>query len=280
MIHQPAIKSPFTDSAEAARCRICFDKEIDDNNPLIRPCKCSGTIKWVHKLCIRKWRVMAENPMNAYKCLVCNQQYQVITTNVSRKLFYFYALPGLESLFYSFCLTYFIGYLFIPGEDASRADKAKCSPPFTPVREPDLRATHPLLKSYKFRSTNSQKLSWISTLKSSYRWKRLFVGQYMWSLMWCTSAQIGRVFTDRRSILFNMYVSWRFPRLMGYLFDYIVFDYAPILELPIQVLFTGKIFYDFTKLAKSIYDFLLAVYYRPTFLTDVSEVRDLNDIEA
>lgn len=38
-------------------CRICLcGEEIDNNtNPLISPCKCSGSMKWVHLQCLRTW---------------------------------------------------------------------------------------------------------------------------------------------------------------------------------------------------------------------------------
>lgn len=36
-------------------CRICLGEEYDMNNPLINPCKCSGTMKFIHLLCLRVW---------------------------------------------------------------------------------------------------------------------------------------------------------------------------------------------------------------------------------
>lgn len=37
-------------------CRICLCGEDDDEaNPLISPCKCSGSMKWVHLECLRTW---------------------------------------------------------------------------------------------------------------------------------------------------------------------------------------------------------------------------------
>ena len=34
-------------------CRICFQSESDINNPLIAPCKCSGTMKYIHLSCLK-----------------------------------------------------------------------------------------------------------------------------------------------------------------------------------------------------------------------------------
>lgn len=37
-------------------CRICYSEEIDYNeNPLIAPCKCSGTMRYIHLECLRDW---------------------------------------------------------------------------------------------------------------------------------------------------------------------------------------------------------------------------------
>ena len=37
-------------------CRICYMEEIDGkNNPLIKPCKCSGSMKYIHYGCILHW---------------------------------------------------------------------------------------------------------------------------------------------------------------------------------------------------------------------------------
>ena len=37
-------------------CRICYIGEIDNNsNPLIKPCKCSGSMKYIHYKCLLHW---------------------------------------------------------------------------------------------------------------------------------------------------------------------------------------------------------------------------------
>ncbi|KAI7855325.1 hypothetical protein BDC45DRAFT_534573 [Circinella umbellata] len=59
-------------------CRICLEKDDKDN--LISPCKCKGSIKYVHAHCIASWRIsLAHN--NRYKelyhCTLCQQRFQV-----------------------------------------------------------------------------------------------------------------------------------------------------------------------------------------------------------
>ena len=36
-------------------CRICYTDEEDVNNPLIQPCLCTGSLKYVHLFCLKKW---------------------------------------------------------------------------------------------------------------------------------------------------------------------------------------------------------------------------------
>ena len=38
------------------KCRICFcEGNFDGNDPLISPCKCTGSVKYIHLNCFRKW---------------------------------------------------------------------------------------------------------------------------------------------------------------------------------------------------------------------------------
>ena len=46
-------------------CRICLGDENTDEDPLINPCKCDGTMKHIHIECLREWlkskRTVKEN---------------------------------------------------------------------------------------------------------------------------------------------------------------------------------------------------------------------------
>uniref|UniRef100_A0A7E4VY22 RING-CH-type domain-containing protein n=1 Tax=Panagrellus redivivus TaxID=6233 RepID=A0A7E4VY22_PANRE len=54
-------------------CKICFGGESDD--PWMSPCRCSGSIKWVHAACLRKWLSMA--PYNQREaCSTCKYNYR------------------------------------------------------------------------------------------------------------------------------------------------------------------------------------------------------------
>ena len=55
-------------------CRICYDSLEDNENLLLRPCNCAGSMKWVHKKCLLTWINMNENNK---KCNVCNFKYKI-----------------------------------------------------------------------------------------------------------------------------------------------------------------------------------------------------------
>ena len=45
---------PLVEIQSQEVCRICYDSG-DEENPLIAPCKCSGSMQYVHLQCLRKW---------------------------------------------------------------------------------------------------------------------------------------------------------------------------------------------------------------------------------
>jgi hypothetical protein len=40
---------------EEASCRICFSGQGEEENPLLSPCECAGSIKYIHAECIKQW---------------------------------------------------------------------------------------------------------------------------------------------------------------------------------------------------------------------------------
>lgn len=54
---QPYFLKPKPEEIEKEEriCRICLNEENSEINPLINPCRCSGSMKWIHLKCLRKW---------------------------------------------------------------------------------------------------------------------------------------------------------------------------------------------------------------------------------
>lgn len=51
-------------------CRICFEGELE-NNPIITPCECSGTQKFIHEGCLKKWILSKTRDPVSFHCDVC-----------------------------------------------------------------------------------------------------------------------------------------------------------------------------------------------------------------
>lgn len=45
----------YTQGGSDATCRICLSDEETSTDPLISPCACSGSLRWVHLNCLRTW---------------------------------------------------------------------------------------------------------------------------------------------------------------------------------------------------------------------------------
>ena len=58
-----------TNNYELHQCRICFSSK----DKLISPCKCSGSIKYVHKKCLKKW--IKNKAENKDSCEICGEKY-------------------------------------------------------------------------------------------------------------------------------------------------------------------------------------------------------------
>ncbi len=74
---------------ESSSCRICLFDTNSAENPLISPCKCAGTMKYIHLECLRHWlknRVsIQETPQSAYyywKMLDCELCKQVLPSTI------------------------------------------------------------------------------------------------------------------------------------------------------------------------------------------------------
>lgn len=63
---------------ETKECRICFEGEIDESDPLIAPCLCNGTSKYIHLSCLNNWRHFNRDTTAWTHCMECNGEYTII----------------------------------------------------------------------------------------------------------------------------------------------------------------------------------------------------------
>lgn len=58
------------------QCRFCLEEADRPENPLLEPCNCKGTARFIHNLCLNRW--IATNPTeNGYRCNVCLGEFDL-----------------------------------------------------------------------------------------------------------------------------------------------------------------------------------------------------------
>jgi hypothetical protein len=65
-------------------CRICLDNENLFSNPLISPCLCKGSMKYIHRECLNSWR--KSNNKAYYMCDICKYEYKFMRTTIANIL--------------------------------------------------------------------------------------------------------------------------------------------------------------------------------------------------
>ena len=59
---------------EEKTCRLCWGDE--DDGPLVQPCACRGSAKWIHAACLEEWRRTSPKGDAAYRCGQCRDEYR------------------------------------------------------------------------------------------------------------------------------------------------------------------------------------------------------------
>lgn len=56
-ISKSKVKSGMSESQgnENYQCKICFGTDNLDTNPLLSPCSCIGSMKFIHLQCMKEW---------------------------------------------------------------------------------------------------------------------------------------------------------------------------------------------------------------------------------
>ncbi len=75
------------DTSDKPTCRICQTEDNTPDNPMISPCKCSGSIKFIHVKCMQEWykskmlsRVVQNTSSYTIKgleCELCKQKFSM-----------------------------------------------------------------------------------------------------------------------------------------------------------------------------------------------------------
>lgn len=67
-------------------CRVCFDSAVAPGDRLLAPCRCRGTMKYVHASCLDEWRAKSRRAESARMCEQCGTAYMLRATPAMRLL--------------------------------------------------------------------------------------------------------------------------------------------------------------------------------------------------
>eukprot|EP00917_Polyrhabdina_sp_WS-2016_P029375 GHVP01062610.1.p1 GENE.GHVP01062610.1~~GHVP01062610.1.p1 ORF type:complete len:538 (+),score=93.58 GHVP01062610.1:24-1616(+) len=84
--HRPQSGENFERTvSQLASCRFCYDPEEDPDNPLVVPCNCSGSLKYIHLACIRMWlqtRLQATSHTMFWRPLQCETCHETFRSKI------------------------------------------------------------------------------------------------------------------------------------------------------------------------------------------------------
>ncbi|KAM9483702.1 E3 ubiquitin-protein ligase MARCHF7 isoform 1-T1 [Clarias gariepinus] len=82
---QESLLQEDSDEDEGDLCRICQMGETSSSNPLIEPCRCTGSLQYVHQDCIKKWlrsKISSGSTLEAITtCELCKEKLHLNIEN-------------------------------------------------------------------------------------------------------------------------------------------------------------------------------------------------------
>lgn len=85
------------------RCWVCFATDEDEpTSQWVRPCRCRGTAKWVHQVCLQRWIDEKQGGSSTAKvsCPQCNAEYIIVFPPLGPLL---QSVEFLDKLISKFC---------------------------------------------------------------------------------------------------------------------------------------------------------------------------------
>ena len=73
---------------DAPACRICLGDAADGT--LFSPCKCKGSMKYVHVHCLQRWRAEGAHARAFFECGQCKYRYNLRRVEVASLSYYYY----------------------------------------------------------------------------------------------------------------------------------------------------------------------------------------------
>ena len=74
----PAPAEYLSDSASEQVCRVCMETATE--LPLISPCKCTGTLRYIHEACLKTWILSRTRAVQGSSCEICKTPFLMTCT--------------------------------------------------------------------------------------------------------------------------------------------------------------------------------------------------------
>ena len=120
------VSQKFAVDREERVCRICMDTE-SPSKQLLAPCRCRGTMKYIHEECLKTWLVSQEGSVDACKCELCKTEFLMEFKIVSKCTPRHMCHEGLTQclfiplliavMFMLFLIVYLLADRYISGEN-------------------------------------------------------------------------------------------------------------------------------------------------------------------
>lgn len=72
-MHDNHMIYPVIDYSTQKQCRICLEEE--GAGDMLAPCRCGGSMAWVHRNCLDSWRISDLTELTMSQCPTCKQNY-------------------------------------------------------------------------------------------------------------------------------------------------------------------------------------------------------------
>lgn len=105
------INSKIEDNDEKM-CRICMEIEAN-NNVLITPCRCSGSVKFIHEICLKTWLVSQAEDIAEASCELCKEPYEMEFKITNACVPSEYCKQGIVQCLFIPLLLFVMGMLFL-----------------------------------------------------------------------------------------------------------------------------------------------------------------------
>jgi hypothetical protein len=92
-------------------CRFCLESKTTKKNPLLEPCECRGSIRYVHEVCLTRWR-RQDPARNAELCRLCMTAYKILELTALENIPDEFTI-ALWLLRYPILLCFLVNYPFL-----------------------------------------------------------------------------------------------------------------------------------------------------------------------